>query len=248
MKKAGLTSLVLSLVLSASSAVAGGPTGNARRGKVVYERDCVSCHGELGNGNGESSQWITPKPRDYRQGIFKCQSTPSGTLPSPSDLERTVANGIYGTYMPAWYAIGERARHDVIAYIQTFSDRWKTEETHDPIPIPDQPPYTPESVQRGRAIYDQNGCAACHGEGGLGDGTSHGLVDEWGNPIVPTDLTSGHLKCGNTGEVIYRTLMVGMGGTPMPSFNGSMKPDEAWDLVHYIESLNPHYPKKATLR
>ena len=32
--------------------------------------------------------------------------------------------------------------------------------------------------------------------------------------------------------------MTGLNGTPMPSFVESIAPDEAWDLVHYIQSLS----------
>ena len=34
-----------------------------------------------------------------------------------------------------------------------------------------------------------------------------------------------------------------MNGTPMPSFTDSITPAEAWDLVHYIQSLSALYPK-----
>src|SRR5438045_3554262 len=117
---------LLSLTLLGAAATSVAETvGDPVRGKVVYERYCVSCHGERGDGNGESAQWITSKPRDYRQGLFKWRSTPTGSLPLPSDLERTIENGVYGTYMPPWYAIGHHARRDVIAYMQTFSPRWQ---------------------------------------------------------------------------------------------------------------------------
>src|SRR5881628_2845620 len=82
-------------------APAGGadkPAGDPARGMVVYERYCVSCHGDLGNGEGEFAEYISPKPRDYRQGTFKWRSTPSGSLPTVSDLEKTVRDGIFGTY------------------------------------------------------------------------------------------------------------------------------------------------------
>ena len=91
------------------------------KGKVVYTRFCVSCHGDLGNGAGEFAEWITTKPRDYRQGTFKWRSTPSGSLPLDSDLDKTIRDGIYGTFMPPWYPIGDQSRRDVIAYIKTFS-------------------------------------------------------------------------------------------------------------------------------
>jgi mono/diheme cytochrome c family protein len=88
-------------------------------------------------------------------------------------------------------------------------------------------------------------CSACHGENAMGDGPSaHDLKDDWNNPILPYDLTQGHVKAGDTGPDIFRVFMTGLNGTPMPSFSDSIKPDEAWDLVHFIQSLSPRYPKK----
>src|SRR5690242_20329532 len=123
MNKTWHSALCLTLVAAVSAAAGEEPAGDAVRGQVVYQRYCVSCHGAHGDGNGEFAQWITPKPRDFRQGMFKWRSTPSGSLPLPSDIERTIENGVYGTYMPPWYPIGHRSRQDVIAYIQTFSSR-----------------------------------------------------------------------------------------------------------------------------
>ena len=235
----------------ASSPVARTPVGSAPvvsapaiRGKVVYERFCLSCHGDLGNGAGEFADHIAVKPRDYRQGTFKWRSTPSGALPLDADLEKTIRDGIYGTYMPSWYAIGKGNRSDVIAYIKTFSPRWKTDQPPAAITIPPEPSYTDESVKRGRAIYERSNCAQCHGQSALGDGPSaHELKDDWGNPIVPYDLTQGHIKCGDTGADIYRVFITGLNGTPMPSYADSISNDEAWDLVHYIQSLSALYSK-----
>jgi mono/diheme cytochrome c family protein len=33
--------------------------------------------------------------------------------------------------------------------------------------------------------------------------------------------------------------MTGLDGTPMPSFSDNIKPDEAWDLVFYLRTLQP---------
>ncbi|MGZ7039207.1 MAG: c-type cytochrome, partial [Thermoanaerobaculia bacterium] len=128
---------------------------------------------------------------------------------------------------------------DVISYIQTFSPRWTSEETPAPIEIPREPPATKESVAAGKALYEKLECGKCHGDGGRGDGpSSHDLKDDWGDTITPADLTAGRFKCGGTPADIYRVFMTGLNGAPMPSYVDSVKPDEAWQLVHYIRSLH----------
>lgn len=218
--------------------------GNVKTGKLVYERYCLSCHGAEGNGQGEAAEYMAVKPRDYRQGTFKWRTTPSGSLPLDSDLEHTLINGLYGTYMPTWRALDERSRRDVIAYIKTFSPRFKAEKPQDPIVIPPDPGYNEASVERGAKVYAKYNCSQCHGAGGQGDGPSaHELKDDWGNPIVPYDLTKGHVKCGDQSTDIYRVFMTGLAGTPMPTFADSMGSADAWDLVHFIQSLSPGYAK-----
>jgi cytochrome c oxidase cbb3-type subunit 2 len=222
--------------------------GDATRGKVVYERYCVLCHGEKGDGKGHFSEDTTPVPRDFRQGTFKWRTTPSGSLPTDADLERVLVTGLYATSMSSFSTtLSHAQRLDVIAYIKTFSPRFATEKPEPSIIIPPEPPYTPKSVERGAAIYAKFNCAQCHGDGAEGDGPSaDDLTDDWGNPIVPYDLTEGHIKCGDSGPNIYRVFIGGLNGTPMPSFADSISPDEAWDLVHFIQSLSPVYPKNLT--
>ena len=77
------------LLLVIGSAMAAD-TGDVKNGKLVYERYCMSCHGDQGNGQGEAAEYMSIKPRDYRQGTYKWRSTPSGSLPLDSDLEHTL--------------------------------------------------------------------------------------------------------------------------------------------------------------
>ncbi len=86
-----IASLGLAAIALLSAADQGGSAerppvpidqGLADRGKPIYERFCVSCHGPQGDGHGYSAQWLDPMPRDFTSGIFKCRSTPSGTLPT----------------------------------------------------------------------------------------------------------------------------------------------------------------------
>jgi mono/diheme cytochrome c family protein len=231
--------LLLGTVLWATPAFAADePPGNAQRGAVVYRRYCLTCHGERGDGSGEFAAYTTPKPRDFRQGTFKWRSTPSGSLPLVSDLEHTVRDGVYWTAMPSFFPLSERARRDVIAYIQTFSTRWTSDERPMPLPIAPEPAHTPASIANGRTVYEKQNCAQCHGDKGTGDGpAAKTLTDDWGNPTVPFDLTKGHMKGGTTGTDLYRVFMTGLNGTPMPSFVETIEPNDAWDLVHYIQSL-----------
>jgi mono/diheme cytochrome c family protein len=238
-----LIPLAAALLLGVGSATAA-PSGDVNTGKLVYERYCLSCHGAQGNGQGEAAEYMSTKPRDYRQGTYKWRSTPSGSLPLDSDLEHTLLNGLHGTYMPTWRALDERSRRDVIAYIKTFSPRFATEKPQDPIVIPPDPGYSDASVKRGAAVYQKYNCSQCHGTGGQGDGPSaHELKDDWGNAIVPYDLTKGHVKCGDKPTDIYRVFMTGLAGTPMPTFADSLSPADAWDLTHFIQSLSPGYAK-----
>jgi mono/diheme cytochrome c family protein len=234
---------LVALALGAASATAQ-QAGDARIGKLVYQRYCLSCHGDLGNGQGEAADYLAVKPRDYRQGTFKWRSTPSGSLPLDSDLEHTLENGLYGTYMPSWKWIDARSRRDVIAYIKTFAPRFTAEKPQEPIEIPPDPGYSDASVQRGAAAYQKYNCAQCHGAQGQGDGPSaHELKDDWGNASVPYDLTKGRVRSGSESRDIYRVFMTGLSGSAMPSYADSLSSADAWDLVHFIQSLSPLYKK-----
>ena len=78
----------------------GNVTGHAKNAQYDYRRYCVGCHGERGDGMGENAPWIDPKPRDFQLGIFKCRSTPTGTLPTDQDLSDTIARGLDRSNMP----------------------------------------------------------------------------------------------------------------------------------------------------
>ena len=214
------------------------------RGKQVYERRCVGCHGVKGDGNGASARFMNPKPRDFTTGTFKFRSTTGGanSLPSDEDLFITLSHGLWGTAMPPWYEISAQERLAVIQYIKTFSERWKTERPAAAIQIPEEPAVTLDSIARGKQQFETV-CAACHGIGGLGDGVPPGTFsDVWGNPLNPANFTlpagaHGGVKLGHDGPHIFRTIAAGVGGTPMPAFADSFTPAQTWDIVHYVQSL-----------
>jgi cbb3-type cytochrome oxidase cytochrome c subunit len=215
------------------------------RGKAVYFRRCVGCHGEKGDGNGPAARFLNPKPRNFTTGIFKFHSTTGSTtdLPSDQDLYITISHGLWGTAMPPWYELTVQERLSVIQFIKTFSDRWKKEQPGAELVIPDEPPVTMASLAQGKQQFESAGCVVCHGDAGLGNGvTAALLVDAWGHPIRPANFTlpagmPGGVKLGHDGRHLFKTISVGIGGGPMPPFAQTLTPAQTWDLVHYVQSL-----------
>ena len=83
----------------------------------------------------------------------------------------------------------------------------------------------------------------------MGNGPSAAtLTDDQNRPILPYNFHDGRrFKCGTTDEDLYRIFMTGLDGTPMPSWSDNIKPDEAWDLVFYLRSLQPMKSKEKEL-
>ena len=231
--------LALVLVMVGFSLVAGGEgtSGQASMsGKERYQQKCAVCHGTEGKGNGPAAYLLYPKPRDFVSGKFKIRSTL--TVPTDEDLFRTITNGIPGTSMPSWAALSAQDRKALVAYVKSFSPVF-AEVPGAPVAIPKPPKRTPQLLALGKKFYTEAGCFDCHGTSGKGDGPAAAtLKDEWGYPIVPYDFTiPGKMKGGSTVGDIYRTLQVGVGGTPMPSYGDSLTEEETWALAYYTLSL-----------
>jgi len=105
-------------------------------------------------------------------------------------------------------------------------------------------------VQRGAELFQSMNCWSCHGKEGRANGPSAlTLTDNKGYAILPADLTGGpQFKCGETGQTLFRDLMTGLDGTPMPSFADALKPEQTWDLVHFIENLRENRKKKFVIQ
>ena len=225
-----------------------------QHGRALFTSYCAGCHGANGDGKGPAAPMLLVKPRDFTSGQYKFRSTPNGTLPTDADLMRTITRGVNRTSMPEWSLLPERERMALVVYIKSFYPGWKEQGAGTPIFIP-RPPATlgsPESVARGRQLYEMLECGRCHGDAGKGDGPSAATLspDVWGNPQKPFDFTKGALKSGAAAEDVYRTFMTGLNGTAMPSYGDvfdepdgeSIHPGDAWNLVSYILSLRGKGP------
>ena len=208
-------------------------------GREVYQSRCVGCHGVKGDGNGVAATFLQPRPRDFTVGVFKFRTTPSGSLPTDGDLYRTVTRGVRWTAMPTWHELPDKERLAAVAFIKTFSTRWKDETPEPTLQIGDPPKPTPELLARGKDLYVKAKCFQCHGPGGKGDGPSADeMKDLAGFPIRPADFTRGQFKGGSSVRDIFRTMSLGLDGTPMPSFADSMSEPERWAISDYVLSLS----------
>ena len=209
-------------------------------GKVVYDKYCGQCHGDEGAGDGHATLRVKPKPRDFTSGKYKFRTTPNGLLPTDDDLRRAIENGLPYTSMPGWPNLSNAEVQNVIHYIKAFSPDFENPDRYgEPIDIPRPLESTEESVARGRVVYEEQGCASCHGEVGRGDGASAPtLEDDAGDLIKVADLTQRWTyRGGPTKEDIYRTFSTGLNGTPMPSYADSLEVEDRQHLVNYVYSL-----------
>jgi mono/diheme cytochrome c family protein len=231
--------LVLPILASAQESHIGKLSGHPGAGRELYFRYCWGCHGFRGDGNGENAPYLNPTPRNFVAATFKCRSTVTGTLPTDEDLYDSIGRGFNTTNMPSWIELTDQNRADLVAFIKTFSPRWKTEKAGVPITVPPEPKVTVEGIKHGQELFQKLECWKCHGQEGRGDGPSAStLTDSNDQPIRPYNFAVGsRFKCGSTNQDVYKIFITGVDGTPMPSFADVIKPDEAWDLVHFLRTL-----------
>ncbi len=95
----------------ASPEILAAADRNLARGKQVYEKYCLACHGPQGKGDGATQ--FDPPVADL---------TASDVLVKPdSRLLKSIHEGRPNTAMDAWKSkLSDEAIRDVLAYVLTF--------------------------------------------------------------------------------------------------------------------------------
>jgi mono/diheme cytochrome c family protein len=93
---------------------------------------------------------------------------------------------------------------------------------------------TPENLARGKQQFDTY-CAPCHGESGRGSGPVAHLLAK-----PPKDLIAGSSKFLPDGY-IYGAIRDGI--LSMPSYAEEMPPEQRWQAVMYIRSMQSEAAK-----
>jgi putative heme-binding domain-containing protein len=134
------------LLFAAGLAAAQGPPSASApvdRGHRLFDIHCARCHG-IGGGGGEGPPLTRPVLR---------------RAPDDATLVDVIQEGIPRTAMTGAFSLSDAEAGDVAAYVRSLGS------------IESGAPAIGDA-SRGRAIFDENGCAACHivaGEGrGLG--------------------------------------------------------------------------------
>lgn len=108
----GTTALVVIALLMPGLAEAAG-TGDPAKGKLLFDKHCMVCHGPQGKGDGPTGRALIPPATDFT-------SQPSRKK-SGADLRRVIEQGSPGTAMPAWKGpLSEMQLADVAAYVETL--------------------------------------------------------------------------------------------------------------------------------
>jgi len=221
--------------------------------RTVYEQQCAACHAATGDGNGPAAVWLYPRPRNFSAGLFKIKSTPGTSLPTEEDLYQSVTRGLPGSSMPSFSYLTEPERRQAVQYVKFLTARTDASGKRvnlfeqaaadgtlgQPVEVPPETPNTVQELTLGRNVFQKMACALCHGETGAGDGTQvPTLKDASGVPIRPRDFNTGLFRGGHTGRDLYLRINNGLPGTPMiPYGSETLKPEERWALVHYVQSL-----------
>ncbi len=92
---------------------AWGGSGDPAKGKIIYERSCMACHGPQGKGDGPTGKVLVPPAADFTSAASKKKSD--------ADLLKIIENGKPPTAMVAWKGLlSDQDIQHVLAYVKTL--------------------------------------------------------------------------------------------------------------------------------
>ncbi len=199
-------------------------------GQALFAENCVTCHGEAGDGSG------LPGAADFTDPAFM-------SAKAPQEFFASITNGVAGSAMPAWGGtFSEDQIWALVDFVGTFAYEYggavpeptspaatpsaaATGPTQTPEPAPTETPSLPSEPDPavGERLWQEKPCKGCHGamaEGGIGP------------RLAGTTL--------NFDEVLFR---VRTGKAPMPAFSEQEISDlELQHIYAWLESLTPPTP------
>jgi mono/diheme cytochrome c family protein len=93
----------------------------------LYRQQCLHCHGSEGGGDGPTADFLNPRPRDYRLGVFKFTALKDKSVPRRADLFRIIDEGVTGTAMPSFRRFSKAQIEGLVDYVRLLSLRGMVE-------------------------------------------------------------------------------------------------------------------------
>ena len=118
-KSAYVTFLSLFFVLNTYSAAAKAPAATPtllEKGKAVFAVNCLTCHGENGDGMGPAGQYLNPKPRNFAKDKFKKGD-------KADQIFQTITKGLDGTAMVSFAHLSEEDRWALAHYVRKLGKK-----------------------------------------------------------------------------------------------------------------------------
>jgi len=140
---------------------------NFERGRDIYAKRCLTCHGCAGKGDGPYAMLNNARPTNLRDSKYKNQPV--------NFFFWRISDGVPGTVMPQW---SQSMSPDDIWLAMLFEEKAFmnmtpafTDEGDMPTKFAGRKLAEPtiENLEKGKAIFVAN-CNFCHGYGGSGDG------------------------------------------------------------------------------
>jgi len=112
--KSMLVVAVLLVVASTSWVSAQGSRGNPKDGQVIYQQQCLRCHGEKMDGNGPDAQYLIVRPANLQSQGSRAKTD--------WELLVTITNGALFTPMHGFRGkLSDQQIFDVLSYIRAVA-------------------------------------------------------------------------------------------------------------------------------
>jgi len=208
------------------------------RGSKAFLAYCAMCHGDGGNGDGETAVAFHRKGAN----IARLNDPDRMEKLTRDQVRKVIMDGGAHTgrsnLMPAWgEKLGPGIVSDITEYVLTLQN--------DNPAIPkstighylEAPPGVPAD---GRRIFVHY-CVVCHGEQGKGDGTfAERLFTE--RKVRPRNLTDSTYLGKLSDERIFAVVSLGGGhfkkSNYMPEWNGQLSPAQIKSVIAYVREIS----------